>query len=87
MKASWTLLYVSVSNSEISLLSVCQFRNGNCHIVVHKGCWAVVSRGRLMNRVFSEAAELLQKLPPDPTNYPPYVDFMAQTKMRIVQGD
>lgn len=82
-KWTWDIRYISVDNLSESVLSVCQFTNGNCHIVIHRGCWAVVSQGVLMDRIFSTAAEALKQLPDNPNSYMPYVNFITYKKLTL----
>jgi hypothetical protein len=77
MKVNWSLEYVSAINYDGSLVAVCSFLNRNAHIVVNQGCWGVVHRGVLMDRVYSEALAILKQLPDKPDDYQPYRDFVS----------
>jgi hypothetical protein len=85
MQADWNIEYVRARNWPDSLVSVCQFENGHCHIVVHRDCWAVVSRGLILDRVFSEAVALLKRLPDAPRDYAPYSAFTSGRKLGVAR--
>jgi hypothetical protein len=85
LQAEWKIEYVRVRNWPDVLVSVCSFEGGNCHIVVHRGCWAVVSRGLVLDRVFSSAMALLRRLPDDPKDHAPYALFLTGQRLRVAR--
>jgi hypothetical protein len=85
MDAEWGIEFVRAKNWPEALVSVCQFENGHCHIVVHRGCWAVVSRGLILDRVFSGAMSLMRRLPDRPEDHAPYALFLGGQKLSIAR--
>jgi len=86
-EADWNIEYIYVRNWPKALVSVCQFGNKNHHIVVHRDCWAVVSKSLILDRVFAEALTHLKKLPDQPKDYMLYQSFVSNhKKLSIIQS-